>query len=169
MRIVVIQASSRSKGDTFAIIEACKTHLSFDVIDLKQYNIGHYDYHHNLEDDFLGVMKKLITYDVILFATPVYWYSMSGRLKVFFDRITDCLKVDRETGRKLRGKKMGAISCSNSNDLNEGFFIPFKLSAAYLGMEYLGNIHCWIEDEISVEVQELIRNFMETIKEDLNK
>ena len=35
----------------------------------------------------------------IIFVTPVYWYAMSGRMKVFFDRWTDLLKIDKDTGR----------------------------------------------------------------------
>ena len=30
-------------------------------------------------------------YDTLIFATPVYWYSMSGIMKVFFDRKNDNL------------------------------------------------------------------------------
>ncbi len=44
-------------------------------------------------------------YDVLIFATPVYWYSMSGIMKVFFDRITDLLTIKKDIGRKLKGKK----------------------------------------------------------------
>ncbi|MCP4458779.1 MAG: NAD(P)H-dependent oxidoreductase [Cytophagales bacterium] len=38
-------------------------------------------------------------------ATPVYWYSMSGIMKVFLDRIYDVLTIEKELGRKLHGKK----------------------------------------------------------------
>ena len=56
-------------------------------------------------------MKTIISkYDTIIFATPVYWYSMSGILKVFIDRITDLLTIEKELGRKLRGKKMAVVS-----------------------------------------------------------
>lgn len=34
------------------------------------------------------IAEKLINADVIVFATPVYFYSMSGQLKVFIDRLT---------------------------------------------------------------------------------
>ena len=38
-------------------------------------------------DGMEEIKQKLIAADVIVFATPVYFYSMSGQLKVFIDRL----------------------------------------------------------------------------------
>lgn len=38
-------------------------------------------------DGFNEILELALKADVILFATPVYFYSMSGQLKVFFDRL----------------------------------------------------------------------------------
>ncbi len=93
-------------------------------------------------------MTRVIeTYDTIIFATPVYWYSMSGILKVFFDRISDLLRIHKDTGRALRGKNMAMVSCSNHDDLVDGFSTPFKESSNYLEMNYLGDIHTFIEND----------------------
>ncbi|WP_298236812.1 hypothetical protein [uncultured Algibacter sp.] len=43
-KTVIIQASSRSKGDTSKIVEYIKSKTDVDVIDLRTKNIGHYDY-----------------------------------------------------------------------------------------------------------------------------
>ena len=147
---VIIQASSRSDGDTHTIVEYMRRHNSaLEVITLHDKDIGHFDYEfRNSTDDFIPLMEEIIEkYDMILFATPVYWYSMSGLLKVFFDRISDLLKTHKALGRKLRGKKMAMVSVSNHNDLKEGFSMPFKESADYLGMYYLGDIHAWVDDD----------------------
>ena len=66
---------------------------------------------------------------------------MSGIMKVFFDRLTDLLTIKKELARKLRGKKMAVISCSNGENLGEYFWLPFSESAQYLGIEYIGNTH----------------------------
>lgn len=80
--------------------------------------------------------------------------------KSFFDRISDLLKTEKDIGRKLRGKSMAMISCSNANDLKEGFSMPFIETANYLGMSYLGDIHAWVENgKISEEVKEIINTF----------
>lgn len=39
------------------------------------------------KDDFNIISDKMLKADVIVLATPVYFYSMSGQLKVFIDRL----------------------------------------------------------------------------------
>ncbi|MET0946404.1 MAG: NAD(P)H-dependent oxidoreductase, partial [Flavobacterium sp.] len=124
---VIIQGSSRSNGNTNKIVSFVQKKTCFDVIDLKSKQIGGFDYNfENKEDDFLPLMQEIVNnYDTIIFATPVYWYAMSGIMKNFFDRITDCLKIEKEIGKKLRGKAMGMISCGSDSELAKGFEIPF--------------------------------------------
>lgn len=77
--------------------------------------------------------------------TPVYWYSMSGTMKIFFDRISDCLK----TGKKLRGMDLAVVTSASDQILKSGFHMPFIETANYLGMNYIGDVHSWvIEGEI---------------------
>lgn len=163
---VIIQASSRKKGDTNLIVNYLNKNNNFDFIDLTDYKIGHFDYDFkNQNDDFIPLMKKIIErYDTIVFATPVYWYSMSGLLKVFFDRISDLLKTHQELGRLLRGKNMAMISTNNSNLVVKGMNLAFIQSAEYLGMHYLGDIHTWVNDgELSNEVKSLLDEFRSTL------
>lgn len=149
MRIVIIQGSSRSTGNTRTVINALSEHLSFDMVDLLDYRIEQYayDHRHHGHDDFMPLMRKLVEYDLMVFATPVYWYAMSGLMKTFFDRFTDCLEIEKETGRMLRGKAMAALSVSPETEPVEGFFVPFTLSANYLGMRYVGEVHVGIKKE----------------------
>lgn len=163
---VIIQGSSRSNGNTNKIVTFIKDKTGFDIVDLKSKQITSFDYDFkNKGDDFIPLMKTIADkYDTIIFATPVYWYSMSGIMKNFFDRITDCLRVEKEIGRKLRGKKMGMISCGSDSELKKGFEMPFVESANYLGMNYLGDIHTWMENEmISESLKREINTFLEKI------
>ena len=86
MKRVIIQASSRSNGNTNKVIEILMKELEFDLIDLNLKKIGYFDYEfENQSDDFLTIIKKIADeYGLIVFATPVYWYSMSGMMKTFF-------------------------------------------------------------------------------------
>ncbi|MDA5312487.1 flavodoxin family protein, partial [Vibrio cholerae] len=70
------------------------------LFDLSDYAISFYDYEHmNRNDDFIHLINKLAEFDHLVFASPVYWYSMSAQLKVFFDRLSDLLTIEKELGR----------------------------------------------------------------------
>ena len=142
-RKVIIVGSSRSNGNTSAIAEKIAIDIKADVIDLRTYTISYYDYEsNNIADDFLPLIKSVLEkYDTIVFATPVYWYSMSAIMKVFFDRFSDLIKIEKETGRKFRGKSMFVVSNSYDEELDYDFYMPFRLTANYLGINYLGNKH----------------------------
>ena len=146
---VIIQASSNPVGNTHKIIQVLNKNNNFDVIDLATKKINHFDYNfENANDDFLPIIKKIIKqYDTVIFATPVYWYSMSGILKVFFDRFSDLLINQKELGRQLRGKKMAILSNSKKDDLKNGFTMPFIETSKYLGTQYLGDIHIWFTEK----------------------
>jgi multimeric flavodoxin WrbA len=161
MKTIIILGSSRKDGETAKIAQYLQNISDWDLIDLNDYSFSFYDYEHrNKDDDYLDLMRNIIeNYDVLIFATPVYWYSMSGIMKVFFDRITDLLTIEKDLGRKLRGKSMAAISSSGGDDLAEDFWLPFSRSAEYLGMKYLGNIHTYGGEINKAE----LHNFVEII------
>lgn len=140
---VIIVGSSRRNGNTTKIVDKIAKPLNIDVINLSDYNFSYYDYESkNRNDDFFQLVKGIIDkYDTLIFASPVYWYSMSGIMKVFFDRFSDLIRIEKETGRKLRGKNMAVISNSSEDKLDYDFYLPFKKSAEYLGMNYLGDKH----------------------------
>lgn len=142
---VIIVGSSRKSGNTSLIAEAVAVQFGVDVVNLSDYHFSYYDYENkNINDDFLPLMKGIIEkYDTIIFATSIYWYSMSGIMKVFFDRFSDLIRIEKDWGRKLRGKNMAVLSNSHDfeNELDYNFYVPFQKSAEYLGMHYLGNKH----------------------------
>ncbi len=154
-RKVIIVGSSRSNGNTTKIVEKISHQIKADVIDLNDFEISYYDYESkNTNDDFLPLIKSVIeNYDTLIFATPVYWYSMSGIMKVFFDRFSDLIRIEKELGRQLRGKNMFVISNSDEATIDYDFYLPFRLSAEYLGINYIGNEHYSLK---TIEQQEQI-------------
>jgi len=64
-------------------------------------------------------------------------------MKNFLDRFSDLLGPHKNLGRKLRGKSLGVITCSDDNNINHAMYMPFKESANYLGMSYIGEVHGW--------------------------
>jgi multimeric flavodoxin WrbA len=165
-RGIILLGSSSSIGETFTVSKYLSEKTNYQILDLKTKNILPFDYDFkNRDDDFLPLIKDIVdSYDIIVFATPVYWYTMSGTMKIFFDRISDCLKTEKETGRKLRGKEMVVLSCGSDQELKDGFHMPFIESAKYLGMKYIGDVHCWLDnDDIPEEVKHGLDAFAQKI------
>ncbi|MBT8232073.1 MAG: NAD(P)H-dependent oxidoreductase [Bacteroidia bacterium] len=156
-RCTLIQASSRSNGDTGIFSNKLRQHFDVNFVDLNALQIGQYDYEEkNRDDDFIPTISNIINIsDTIILLTPIYWYTMSGLLKTFLDRFTDLLKNEISTGRKLRGMNLGYMSVSNDENLSYDFEMPIRMSADYLGMKYLGHEHFsvnggWVS-ELSIE------------------
>ncbi|MEM1320574.1 MAG: NAD(P)H-dependent oxidoreductase [Bacteroidota bacterium] len=143
---LIILGSSRSQGNTRKVVDALRERTGWDFVDLNDKQIGYYDYEYrNAGDDFIPLMEQLVEYKRVVFVTPVYWYSMSAVMKTFFDRITEVLKTRRDLRYALEKVAMGMLSSSESDDRIAGFEVPFRESAGYLRMPWLGDAHIWVE------------------------
>lgn len=94
------------------------TKRSIEVVDLGELHLSPYDYEHrNRSDDFEPLMSRVLAFDSIIIASPVYWYAVSPPVKIFLDRISDYLDIPDllEQGRRLRGKT-GHVVCTSIYD-----------------------------------------------------
>lgn len=137
---IVILASNRKKGNTKKFVTDTYGTLTPTLIDLLDYTVTPYNYegHYPYNDNFEQIVKAILEHDVIVLATPVYWYSMSGLMKTFFDRLTDLVTIDKETGRKLKGKIVKLLVTGTGEQLPVGFEVPFRETADYFDMIYEG-------------------------------
>jgi len=139
MKTAIILGTSRSSGNTAGLVELYRQYQEVEFFDLNDVEILCYDYEHkNDSDDFLPLFKNLMTYQHLIFATPVYWYAMSAQMKTFFDRFSDLLSIAPELGRELRGKSCSLLATGTDVEPPACFEQPFSLTADYLGMKYLG-------------------------------
>lgn len=151
--MVIILASSHSFGNTRKIVdEFLLINSEADLIDLNDYSFSYFDYEFkNASDDFHSLIAVVLEFDTVIFATPIYWYTMSAQLKTFFDRLSDFLyDGKKKIGRRFRGMNMATISCGRDDELFDGFAMPFKETAKYLGMNYIGHLHTWLENDLYV-------------------
>ena len=141
MSKIIINGSHQIEGNTSVLIE--KLFPEHEIINLIEYKIELYNYNekYSTDDDFISIIEKIINYDEIVLATPVYWYSISSLMKIFFDRLTDLLNSKQELGYQLKNKKVQVITTSNGNNLNEIFFEPIIATCEYLGMYFTNGEH----------------------------
>lgn len=135
---LIILGSARKDGDTHSYTDFVFEGAAHKIIDLLDYKIYPYSYLNDYPDDdrFMEIAALMLQYKTIVFATPVYWYAMSGLMKALFDRFTDLVRVKKEMGRKLSDKSAFLLSIGSDPEMPEGFEIPFRLTCAYLGINY---------------------------------
>lgn len=141
--------------------------LPYRELDLLDFKIHTYSYDANYpnDDDLERVILETLNHETIIFATPVYWYAMSGIMKSFFDRLTDLVTVKKELGRRFKGKSVFFIAVGTDPSLPLGFDIPFSLTAQYFDMDFLGGIYFSTNeiDEFSCPNSEL-SEFIDKVK-----
>ncbi|WP_159737930.1 flavodoxin family protein [Vibrio atypicus] len=164
MKIAVILGTSKSDGNTRIFADAFVEESGARLFDLSNYSISFYDYEHsNRGDDFLSIIHELVDYDHFVFASPVYWYSMSAQLKVFFDRLSDLLTIEKDLGRKLKGKSISVLSTGYNKELPDCFVQPFELTANYMQLEFKGCEYLAVQSEsdlgkVANSVVQLVEN-----------
>jgi multimeric flavodoxin WrbA len=143
-KTLIIWSSTRKAGNTFKTVKEIQKHTDADNICLSDYDFGFFDYEaKNINDDFKKISKELLNYNTLIFATPVYWYSMEARMKIFFDRLSDLLSARKEDGLSLANKNTFLIANGTGEKLPEGFEIPFSLTSNYFDMNYKGAHYCY--------------------------
>ncbi|MFC0522796.1 flavodoxin family protein [Pontibacillus salicampi] len=117
MSIVMINGGSRENGNTNLLSARAVHGLEVDIIQLDEYNISPIvDERHaeggfsEVADDFMQVMDRVMEYDKIIFATPIYWYTMTGTMKQFIDRWSQAMREDRYHDlRERMARKKGYV------------------------------------------------------------
>ena len=72
----------------------------YEALQLVDYHIEQYGQSAE-NDQFFQVYEQLSQADVLVFTSPIYWWSFSGLLKTLLDRLADV----HEPQEALKGKK----------------------------------------------------------------
>lgn len=99
MKMLVINGSSRDHGNTEILTEHLLTGVPSYHVHLREHHIKPIvDQRHedsgfrDVNDDYESIIQKVLEHDLLFFATPVYWYGMSGQMKNFIDRWSQSLR-----------------------------------------------------------------------------
>jgi multimeric flavodoxin WrbA len=141
---LIILASARKESDTAKVVRRLFGSDEADVVDLLDYTLSHYRYDgtYPANDEFMAIMERMLQHEQLVFATPVYWYAMSGHMKVLFDRLTDIVTIKKVYGRRMQGKQTFLIAVGADATLPAGFEEPFRLTSTYLAMNFRGSYYC---------------------------
>ena len=146
MNSLVIFGSARSEGNTKKALEAVLGERNVEVVNLLDKQVAYYSYERPQEDDdFLDIAQKIVGSDIIIFATPVYWYSMSAQMKTLFDRLTDLISLRKDLGRSLKGKTCYLVSTGTDEILPTGYEEVFERTAQYFDMQFGGSFYYHVQ------------------------
>jgi|CXWL01.1.fsa_nt_gi multimeric flavodoxin WrbA len=117
--VIVAGMNEPSNSNTLAdaFIEGCKTvpGVTFEKIRLRELSLSHftvacYDDTHNPEPDYLRIKTLLEDASGVIFATPIWNFSVPAHLKNLIDRM-GAFGLDKETHSKgqFNGKPFGII------------------------------------------------------------
>lgn len=147
--LLIVQGAARGDGRTAALNAALTERLRpavVETVDLADMNLHPFDYRSaHQRDAFDQIVTHFLATRHLLFATPVYWYAMSGVMKTLFDRLTDLLshRDSARRGRQLEGRHIWLIASGTDPDLPEGFEVPFRSTADYFRMTWEGA--CYVQ------------------------
>jgi multimeric flavodoxin WrbA len=117
MKILALYGSSRENGNSELLtdralkdLEATRIYLRtktiLPVVDGRHSPKGFEPVH----DDYDEIIAQVMAHDVLLFATPLYWYGMSGLMKNFIDRWSQSLRDERyDFKASMKGKRVFVI------------------------------------------------------------
>jgi len=92
-----------------------------------------------IDDEAKPVLAKMALVDVIVMATPLYFYSASAQLKQVLDRMFSLYKWDNVAGTMktvLKGKTLVLIASAYEGVGLDTLEKPFALTASYSGMNF---------------------------------
>ena len=151
-KIVVITGSPRKTGNSFAMTDAfikaaeAKNH-TVTRFDAAMKNVGGCHACEtcyktgkacSFDDDFNTIAPAILEADAVVFATPVYWYSIPAQIKGVIDKMFSfCV-----AGKDVAGKECALITCCEEDDQSvmDGVRIPVERSAALLKWKMVGEV-----------------------------
>lgn len=94
-----------------------------------------------IKDEVSALVARVEEFDVIVFASPVYFFSSTAQLKAVVDRMFSLIHHDPEKGtleHRFVGKELAAIGTAGG-DVGSGlnaFELTFKTMAGFLQLEF---------------------------------
>ena len=147
MKVLVLQASPKKNGNTATLVERFLAGLVAE----RAHDVRAHDVHRFwlndltirpcqgcfrcagespcvIDDDMQQIYPELVAADLVVFATPIYWWHMNAQMKLCIDRMT-ALLAEGDTLPALTGKHVVLVVAYNFEDCakaTKGMFKDFE-------------------------------------------
>lgn len=147
MKILALFGSSRRNGNSEILTEKVLEGIDYTPVYLAEHSIHPIeDKRHTAEgfspvnDDYDAIIQQVLSHDILIFVTPVYWFGMSGQMKTFIDRWSQSLRDKRfDFKAEMRKKKAYVIVTGGDDPKVEALPLiqQFKLIFDYMPMPFI--------------------------------
>jgi GrpB-like predicted nucleotidyltransferase (UPF0157 family) len=138
-KVIAVLGSAVGSKNTLEFLKQTYADCSLQIVDLNSAKVEPYSYIESSDDQFYEIISKALSADLVILATPVYWYAMSGPMKDFMDRFSNLMSGKyKQLGEALYGKKLELLATGYDLKLPLGFEVPFAATSIYFGIDYLG-------------------------------
>jgi len=153
MNTVILFGSPRKEGNTIQIVNAFAQVLKEKGVSVRMLYLNDMNIRPcqgcgvclpkgvcRINDDMKDIRKYILESDIIVYATPVYWFNISGQLKLVIDRTFAFM--DENYNSRIAGKKAVTIMTCGTENVKECEHIitMFKMIFDLQKLEYAGNI-----------------------------
>ena len=89
------------------------------------------------KDEWNGIAPEILAADVLIIASPVYWFGLTAQVKAAIDRMFCFLSK----GAEFRGKKAALLmAAADGDDVFDAPKMIFEKTAALNGWEVIGEV-----------------------------
>ena len=99
-KIIFMNGSPNKSGNTFRIGEEILKGISHDILQMSDYKVSQYGQVYE-DDEINKIFEKIKNVDTIVIGAPVYWYTVSGIVKTFIDRLYLLPEAEMLKGKNL--------------------------------------------------------------------
>jgi len=99
-KILFVNSSPNKNGNTYHIGMKILKNIEYETLQMSDYKISQYGQVYD-DDQIREVFERIEQADIILIGTPIYWYTVSGLLKTFIDRLYMLPESEKLNGKKL--------------------------------------------------------------------
>ncbi len=112
------------------------------------------------KDDAIDIMEQMISSDVVLYASPIYFWGFSAQIKALIDRGYSLVTNYHKPGHTslMRGKRIGLLvtGADGFEENAEGMFIAFDRVVDFLLARNSGELYvgeCSVPSDLPEEVK----------------
>lgn len=150
MRVIVFQGSPNRRGSTYLLADsfrqgAASAGHTVEMIDVAHANIHPcigcvrcgYEGPCTQKDDMEEIRQKILSADMVVFATPLYYYGMSAQLKILIDRFC---AFNASLTRKRMKSALIAAAWNSDGWTFEALELHYNTLVRYLDFNDMGKI-----------------------------